>query len=416
MQTDSNFPQGERIAVVDVLRAFALFGIIMTHSATGFLAGRPPSPDFMTFSALDQLVNQVNWLLTFGKFFTIFSFLFGLSFALQMRNAAHKGVGFAGRFVWRLVVLGLIAAVHGLFFSGDILIIYVFLGLLLIPFRNIGTKWLVITAIVLILNVPGMVLGALQLNAPPPTPEQQQAAAQAQAQNMDGARSQFEAKQSGTVLDVFQANVGPALVGKAMFQIFTGRLWITFGLFLLGMCAGRLEIFRETEGNRRFFKRLLWVAGATALVTTVIAIVKPSSFQVRSALDLLASFSFTVQQAALSAFYVAVVTLLYWRRPKDGWLATLAPVGKMGLTVYLTQTVFGVVLFYGFGFGMLGRMGVAAAVGCSILFYAVQIVLARWWMAHFSMGPVEWLWRTLTYLKWQPNSRGALRPTGAASA
>jgi uncharacterized protein len=410
MQTDSKNMPRERIAVVDVLRAFALFGIIITHSKVGFLAGRPPSPDFMTFGPLDQLVSDIDRLLTFGKFFTIFSFLFGLSFALQMRNAAQKGVGFAGRFTWRLLVLALIALVHGLFFSGDILIIYAFLGLLLIPFRNVSTKWLMVIAVLLILNVPGLLLGFRQLSAPPPSTEQQQAAAQMQAQAMQSARQQFDAKQSGTVSDVIHTNLGPALVGKAMFQIFTGRLWITFGLFLLGMCAGRLEIFRDTEKNRQFFRRLLWVAGAIALVTSVVAVVKPQSFQFRSVLDVLASFSFTVQQAALSAFYVAVVTLLYWRKPREGLLAKLAPVGKMGLTVYLTQTVFGLMLFYGFGLGMLGKMGVTGAIACGIAFYFVQIILARWWMAHFSMGPVEWLWRALTYFTLQPTTREALRP------
>ena len=83
---------------------------------------------------------------------------------------------------------------------------------------------------------------------------------------------------------------------------------------------------------------------------------------------------------------------------------------KMGLTIYLTQTVFGLTLYYGIGFGMLGKLGVAAAVGCGIAFYALQLLLAHWWMRHFTMGPVEWVWRSLTYLKWQPNTRGAESP------
>jgi uncharacterized protein len=410
MKTDSKSLSGERIAVLDVLRAFALFGIIITHSAGGFLAGRPPNPAFMSFGPLDELVADLDRLLIFGKFFTIFSFLFGLSFALQMRNAALKGVGFTGRFTWRLVVLALIALVHGAFFSGDILIIYASLGLLMIPLRNVSTKWLMITALLLILNVPGLILGSLQLNAPPPTVEQQQAAAQMQARGMQSARQQFDAKQAGSVSDVVRANFGPALVGKAMFQILTGRLWITYGLFLLGLCAGRLEIFRDTDANRRFFRRLLWGAGALALATSVVAIAKPATFRLQSLTDLFVWYSFTVQQATLSAVYLAAVTLLYWRKPREGLLAKLAPAGKMGLTIYLTQTAFGLLLFYGFGFGMLGDMGVASAVGCGIVFYFVQIGLARWWMAHFSMGPVEWLWRSLTYFKVQPNTRGAMHP------
>ncbi len=197
------------------------------------------------------------------------------------------------------------------------------------------------------------------------------------------------------------------MLSKIFFMIFTGRLWITFGLFLLGMCAGRLEIFRDTEANRQFFRRLLWPAAAVALVTTIVEIVHPSGFQMSSWMDLLASFSFTVQQVSLSAFYVAAVTLLYWRQPSKGLLPALAPLGRMGLTTYLGQTVFGVLLFYGLGFGMLGKLGVAAAVGAAIAFFILQILLARAWMTRFSLGPVEWLWRSLTYFRLQPITRGA---------
>ncbi len=403
MQTDSKSSVTDRIAVVDVLRAFALFGIVITHSGMGFLAARPPAPDFMTFTPLDQFVALADRMLIFGKFFTIFSFLFGLSFALQMRSAEAKGSGFVGRFAWRLLVLALIALVHNAFFSGDILIIYAILGFFLIPFRNVATKWLVVTGLVLVLNLPVLAFNAMQINAPPPTAEQQAAAAAAQPQATQRIREHYDAKQSGTVADVVRENLRHGFVGKWRFQIFTGRLWVTFGLFLLGVAAGRLAIFRESDSSRRFFRKVLWVAGTLAVATTVFALLKPVTYQVRTLTDLLASFSFTVQQLTLSAFYVALVTLLYWRSPVTGLLAKLAPAGKMGLTVYLTQTVFGVLLFYGIGLGRLGHMGVAAAAGCAIVFYLVQLLFARWWMSRFSMGPVEWLWRALTYFKWQPS-------------
>jgi uncharacterized protein len=412
MKNPSTLPiPGERIAVVDVLRAYALFGIIVTHSATGFLAGQPPAPDFMLLSPLDGVVAKLEHLLTFGKFFTIFSFLFGLSFAIQLRNATQKGVGFSGRFTWRLLVLALIALVHGAFFTGDILIIYAILGLLLIPFRNLKTRTLVITALVLVFNIPGLLLGLAQVLVPPPSPEQLAARAEFGAQFLKAAQRAYEIKQSGTLAELVQVNYTNGILSKFAFMIFTGRIWITFGLFLLGMVAGRLEIFRDTEANRAFFRRLLWPAGAVALVTTIVEIVHPSAFQVSSWMDLLSSFSFSVQQLSLSAFYLAAVTLLYWRQPSKGLLPALAPLGKMGLTTYLGQTAFGVLLFYGLGLGMLGKIGVAAAVGTAIAFYILQILLARAWMARFSLGPVEWLWRSLTYFKLQPITRGVSQAT-----
>ena len=94
------------------------------------------------------------------------------------------------------------------------------------------------------------------------------------------------------------------------------------------------------------------------------------------------------------------------RAPRpQGRLAQLAPVGKMGLTTYLLQSVFLALVFYGVGFGMMGRLGHAAATALGLAFFFVQVFMARWWFARMSMGPVEWLWRSATQLKWQPLAR-----------
>ena len=398
-----------RIAVVDVLRGFALLGIIITHVAMGFLAGPPPSPEFNSFSSLDRIVDRLVEILAFGKFFAIFSFLFGLSFAIQLESATRKGVSFAGRFTWRLFILLAIGFVHTIFFSGDILMIYAVLGLLLVPFRKVGSKALVVAALVMVLNIPGLFMGLMQLSAPPPTPEQQRAGITAREQFMQRAQRQFAIKQSGTLAEVVNLNVTYSPRDKIRFQIFTGRLWMTFGFFLLGMCAGRINLFRDNEANRSIFRRLFVWTGMTALVTTILTLVHPVGFgAARSLIDVLAFFAFNVQQVSLSALYVAAVTLLFWSRPSRGLLPALAPLGKMGLTTYLMQSVFGLIVFYGFGFGMLGKLGVASSVGLGILFFGAQILFARWWMSHFNLGPVEWLWRSLTYLKLQPNVRDKL--------
>jgi uncharacterized protein len=402
-------PAGERLTVLDVLRAFALLGIIITHSAGGYLAGRPPRPDFMTFSAWDGFVAQFSQLFAFGKFFTIFSFLFGLSFAIQMRSAEQKGTAFAGRFTWRLVVLALIAVVHNLFYAGDILIIYAFLGLLLIPFRKLNSRLLLVAALLLILNVPGMVLGWVQLNSPPPMTAPQVSAPMSPPA-VRTPQQQFDIKKSGAPGEIISLNLTDGLEGKLAFQMRTGRAWVTFGLFLLGLAAGRMEIFRDTESNRALFRKWLWGAGGIALATSVVAILRPAGPQLRGIADLLASSSWSLQQASLSAFYVAAITLLLWRKPSRGLLPQLAPAGRMGLTVYLTQTVFGVLLFYGFGLGLLGELGVAAAVALGILFFVIQVLVAHLWMERYSMGPVEWLWRSLTDWRWHPNPRAAMNP------
>lgn len=395
---------GERIAVVDVLRAFALLGIIATHAGGHYLAGPPPSPDFNVFSPADRFVGTLDDLLVFGKFFSIFAFLFGLSFAIQMDNSARKGKSLAWRFAWRLLLLFAIGYVHNLFYSGDILTIYAALGLLLIPWHRVKTGVLLVIAVILVLNLPGLAMNLSRL-ASPPTPAEQEAAATARAAFMERGRQQYEIKRAGTAAELFEINSAESYATKFRFQVRTGRLWITFGLFLLGLCAGRLALFRDTPEHRRFFRGLAWVSGGVAALTTSVAAVSPMTMQIRELADALRLFSFSVQQTSLAAFYLCVVTLLYWRRPDGAVLPALAPMGRMGLTTYLTQSVFGIGLFYGIGLGMLGQIGVAWSVALGLGFYVLQVFLSRWWLQRFSMGPVEWLWRTLTWFKLQPLAR-----------
>ena len=389
-----------RIVVVDVLRAFALFGIIITHAADGFLEGSKPTPTFMIFSSWDAFALQAQTLLTYGKFYTLFSFLFGLSFAIQMRNAEEKGRAFGGRFVWRLMVLLLIAIVHSAFFSGDVLMVYALLGLLLMLFRKRKTRTLVITGLILILNLPGMLLGAF-ISQVAQTPEFKTQQETGRREALENAQVALEEKQRGDASALVKRNLTEGLVAKLGFLVITGRLWVTFGLFLLGIAAGRLEIFRDTAANREFFRKLLWRAAPIALITSLGVALMPFNFVPLNGKELGGYVSMSLQQVSLSAVYLAVVTLLFWRKPV-GVLSQLAPMGKMGLTTYVSQSVFGLLVFYGFGLGLLGTVGVAASIGLSILFFAVQVLLAIWWLKYFSMGPLEWLWRALTYFTWQP--------------
>ena len=390
-----------RIVVVDVLRAIALIGIIITHAVDGFLAGPEPMKNFMVFGPLDAFALQAEKLLTFGKFYTLFSFLFGLSFAIQMRNATEKGRNFGGRFSWRLVVLLLIALVHGAFFSGDVLIIYAILGLLLILFRNRSTKALVVTGVILVLNVPGILLSsAIATFAQQPEFQAQQASNLAQQEA--AAAKHYAVKKSDDVGALIEMNLSTGLLNKLGFMIVSGRLWVTFGLFLLGLVAGRVGLFQDTPEHREFFRKLLVRAAPVAAITTLVMILMPVGFVPLNYPELGAWVATSLQQVSLSAVYLAGFTLLYWRG-SGGYLGALAPAGRMGLTTYVMQSVFGLVVFYGLGFGLLGEIGVAASIGLAVLFSVAQVFIARAWLAHFSMGPLEWLWRALTYFSLRPN-------------
>lgn len=218
---------------------------------------------------------------------------------------------------------------------------------------------------------------------------------------LQAAARQFDIKQNGTAGDVVRMNLRESLVSKLRYQIVSGRLWMTLGFFLLGVCAGRANLFQDTPSNRRFFRRLLLWSAPCAAITTAIAVAYPVGLAPRNAAQLLPYAAWYVQLVSLAAAYVALTALLYWRRSAATFLPAM---GKMGLTSYLLQSVFGLFVFYGFGLGLLGRIGSALSVALACGFFVLQLLLARWWIERFAFGPVEWLWRYLTYFK-MPQAR-----------
>lgn len=394
----------DRIAVVDMLRAFALFGILITHAEMGFLAGPPPAPGYDVFGALDRFTDTFARVFTTGKFFTIFSFLFGLSFAIQMDRAAQKGVPFAGRFTWRLALLFAIGFVHNAFFSGDILVIYAVVGLMLLPLQKLGTRSLLVLGVLLLMNIPSMVANAVQSGGPPPTAAQVAASESARQEFMRVGKQQYEIKRSGTLGELISMNVNGGLKAKAAFQLRTGRVWMTLGCFLLGMCAGRANLFRESDRSRRFFKQLAAWSAIPAVFTTAALLTWPTPITMQTT-DLLPVTIFRLQQVTLSALYLAIATLAFWSTQSTRLSKNFAQLGRMGLTTYLMQTLFGIFVFYGVGLGLLGKVGSAACVGIGIIIFIAQLFISQWWMNRHTMGPVEWLWRSLTDLRVLPISR-----------
>ena len=225
-------------------------------------------------------------------------------------------------------------------------------------------------------------------------------------QSFDSERAFFMAKgqalyaalQSGSLADIVRANSTDGPMMKSLYLVFTGRLWITFGCFLLGVCAWRARLFEDSDASRKFFRRVLVVGGSVAVATIVITLTVEASSPLSSAW---LGLTGNVQKMALAASYVAAVTLWYWRH-STGALGALAPLGKMGLTTYLLQSVFLAMVFYGAGLGMMGKIGCAAAAAIGVVFFVAQVFMARWWLERWSMGPVEWLWRSATQLRWQP--------------
>lgn len=395
-------PIQSRIEIIDVLRGFTLLGIIMVHFSEQYYAGAHPE-SHMNFEVKflgDQIMQGFIGIFISGKFFMIFSFLFGLSFFLQL-NKSESNVKFFGRFFWRLVILCAIGFLHHLHYRGDILTIYAMLGVGLLICYKLPDKFLLILALILTINLPSVVVRGVESFTQPETEIQDLFG----GNNADNEKY-FATLKEGSYLEVLKTNFNE-FEFKYRFQVVSGRIYITMGLFLLGLYAGRKRVFENWKENlpqfKKYLKRSLWIilglilfsaaffGGAEAAKITLPQIVQ----------WMVGGLVFDIFNLSLAVIYVAGIVLLF---NKEKWYRRLMhfyAVGRMGLTTYLTQTFFGVLLFFGIGFGLLGEIGVLASVGIAVLIFMGQIHFSKWWLSRFRYGPVEWFWRSATYLKIQ---------------
>lgn len=393
-----------RIEVIDVLRGFTLIGIAIIHFAEQFYAGAHPQShsNFNIKFLGDEIVMGFIGILISGKFFLIFSFLFGLSFSIQL-NKSKGNLPFVLRFLWRLIILLLIGLIHHLHYRGDILTIYAMLGVGLLLCFRLPDKVLIILALTLTLNLPSVVVRGWQATQQPATSvEAMFTGADEQNENY------YNTVKSGEYKNVLIANFHE-LNYKYQFQVDSGRIYITMGLFLLGLYAGRKQFFENLEQNLPYVKKILlkrslWII--LALILTAVIIFGGAQLLKLPLPEIIqwtiGGLLFDTFNLALASIYVATVILLFQKEKWHTQLMKLYAPGRMGLTTYLVQGLAGTLLFFGFGFGLLGEIGALASVGIGLLLFILQSYFSSWWLARFKYGPAEWAWRSLTYLKFQP--------------
>lgn len=391
-----------RIVIIDSLRGFSLFGILISHLSICFEAFDGSSLNAPQPSIINVIVSILNAVFFSGKFFAIFSFLFGLSFFIQMDNAAQKGINFQWRFLWRIVILFGVGYIHGLLFSGDILIIYAILGVFLVFLFRAKSKLLVFFIIVLLAGVPRFITYGFQKS---------QSGVNTKIENGNFEKHLNEMSQlyrTGSFMDVVKFNAVDGLKVKAEYQLgIEGRGYQTLALFFLGLLIGRRRYFENIEENmpltRKVFKRSIWFTlGFLVLCGGLFAFSKGDMEK------LSAQFAMTFYNLFNLSFALLIATafiILYQRSKNQKFLINLAPYGKMGLTNYLLQSIIFVPIFYGFGLGLATQINLAISIALGIVIFCLQVVISKWWLSHFIYGPFEWLWRSLTWLKLQPMVR-----------
>jgi uncharacterized protein len=391
-----------RILTIDVLRVFALFGILYAHMIFWYSGGPLPQYAYTAYMDIPNgIAIALNFLFFNAKFFSLFSFLFGLSFYIQIKGLEAKHDNPVFRFAWRLLILGAIGTLHHLFWRADILTIYVPLGFLLLFARNLSNKAAAVIAAIFILNIPTKIIEVVSIFA------QGTPAFIADDFVANGAKY-YAAITQGSFSDVVAHNIY-AIGEKIDYQFSSGRLFITFGFFMLGMLAGRLKWFEDIEKSKDFFKKVWKKSGFIIIGATVVSVIYGISLQALSVdvakapwIRWFGGSLVDVLNASVTIFYITSVCLLMLKPKWHMRLAPLSYIGKMALTSYLSQSLFGVILFFHFGLGLFFLTSPALNAVMCVSVFAIQVAFCKFWLARFNYGPVEWLWRSATYLKWQP--------------
>lgn len=392
--------QSERIETLDILRGFALFAILVVNWTADSPGprGLVSAADWIAYWPIQFLLQEKAW--------PIFAFLFGLGFAIQMQRAEARGSRFATVYAKRLLVLFLIGSAHFILAERDIVYKYAICGLLLLPMRRLRPNLLVVLALLCVL-ITWTSTSQIYFRSPSPQTTQQLAEVTARAAaNQARAAERNRAYASGTfgqVVSVRARDLGAELSSSNTYVNWLGD---PFAPFLLGLYAGRRRIFQEVARHRQFLRTVMWwtlgfgLAGNTIFwgLDFVYDVGGGISGRTEQMVRLMERLSSPI----LGLAYIAALTLLLERGAWKERLAPLAGVGRMCLTNYLLQSLVWVLLFNEYGLGWLGQVNLFNRAMLSILVFVVHIVTSQWWMRRFRFGPVEWLWRTLTYGRFQP--------------
>lgn len=395
-----------RIETIDVLRGFALVGILYAHIIIWYTGAALPSEVYFKYTGIaDGIAMGIFGGLVFGKFFSVFSFLFGLSFYLHFRKSKEKS-NFPAVYIWRLFLLFLIGIVHHIFWRGDILVIYAVLGMLLILVRKFPPRVILIISLILIINLPTHIYDlftAENLSAEIGLPMEEEAEAY------------YTLVKSAGFSNVLEENWN-SWPAKIAYQLQSGRLLMTFGFFLLGFYTGCTRLFTHIRKNlsefflwNKFTGRIAVILLLTGCVMYLADLVTLPEINIVPEYKWIMAFLFDIYNACLTIFYITGIVILFRTKVYNKILKPLAIMGRMALTNYLMQTVFGLLVFYHFGLGLFDKTSLGFNILIMGVIFYLQLQFSKWWLAKYAQGPVEWLWRSLTYFKFAPiknTSRG----------
>ena len=392
----------ERIVSLDVLRGFAVLGIlIMNIQSFSMIQAAYINPTaYGDLSGLNRVVSILSHILADQKFMTIFSLLYGAGIILLTRRAEARGVRPAGlhyrRTVW-LIVFGLLHAY--LLWYGDILFKYGVCALVAYPFRKLSPRRL-LTAGLIIFSVTFWLYLLFGLSIPYWPEEAYRNTAEIWSPGVATVGEQVGAYQGGW-LDQMSRRI-PEAFGGQTFLLAVRTAWRVLGLMLMGMALFKWGIL-TAERSRRFYLYMLAAGFGVGFPLVVLGLTLNSRAGWTMEYSLFQGQLYNYWGSLfVGAGYIGVVMLACSSRARGRLLRALSAVGRMAFTNYIMQTVICTTLFYGHGFGLFARVERTSQILIVFAVWGFQLVLSPLWLKHFRYGPMEWLWRSLAYRKLQP--------------
>jgi uncharacterized protein len=199
-------------------------------------------------------------------------------------------------------------------------------------------------------------------------------------------------------------NIGGLIFGRYPDLFFTGRFFRIFAMFLLGFYVTLTISFNNLQRHRSFLKKTLIAAACIGLPCNAIlaTMMETNAYYGMQPLGVIQPLVYAFGVPALALFYASGLALLYLKERRSKFLSVLAPVGQLALTNYLAQSVICTFIFLSYGGGWYGRVGALHISIIGIALFLFQVLFSNWWIRHFRFGPMEWIWRSLTYWKRQP--------------
>ncbi|MCM3124918.1 MULTISPECIES: DUF418 domain-containing protein [unclassified Mesobacillus] len=391
---DINGRASGRIVSIDRMRGFSLLGIFLVnmisfHSPYFYIDPETwweGNINLFTYRFIDVLIQ--------ASFYPLFAMLFGYGLVILRERILDKGLKFTPLAVRRLSLLLLIGCIHAFFiWEGDILITYAVCGFAFLLFLGWSAKRLMIAGLAIYI-VPNLLL--VQMLGAASAVE---GGAEFSMYDGQAAEQAISVYQTGSFAEVTEQRMTEWYKNNNLMGLFFYLITI-LPFFMFGAGAAKMRLFEQVHRNKKKIRSYAAALFILGLLIKSIPYLYGRTLMTDYAQDIFGG-------AMLAMAYALIIALLSEHRKMDRILYPLEAAGRLSISNYLFQSIFSTMIFYSYGLGYYGDVSIFAGTMLALAIYASQLAVSSWWVKRFYYGPVEWLWRSGTYLKKQRFKKGA---------